>query len=372
LEARLAVMEQRLASMAAENQVLREQVKRDGDALEGLNARLAAPTSADAQRASAVTFAGKENRFAVGGLAQVFGEAGGTPDARFAGIGDRFQLRRLRINLAGAFAQDVAFKIETDFGNASIAANSGSRGQLTDAFVSWNRFPAWRMQAGQFKTPFGYDQLVADANTLFVERSLPNDRLTVGRQVGAMVCGNLFGKALGYSFGVFNGTGVNTAANDNSKFMQAGRLTGVLLAPGAARGGLRWTAGTNFFNTVDRGSFSGRRTGLGFDTQVSGRLGEAGFEWLRNDLHPVTGRAAAAEGWSSYGAWRLAERWQAVLRFDSFDANGSQPGAVTREWTVGTTYFLLGDDLKFTVNYLLGDQAGARDGRLIGRVQVVF
>ena len=54
---------------------------------------------------------------------------------------------------------------------------------IADAFVAWTKYEAANLQLGQFKTPFGYDQLVPDAKTLFVERTLANDRLTVGRRV---------------------------------------------------------------------------------------------------------------------------------------------------------------------------------------------
>jgi len=372
-DARFADFERRLAELADENRQLRQTVTAASAAI----AQLSASSAADLRQAApvpAVTFAGKEARLTVGGVAQVFGETGGAPDARYAGIGDRFQLRRLRVSFAGAFAEDMAFKVETDFGNAAIAGNSSYRGQLTDAFVAWTKYPAFRLQTGQFKTPFGCEQLVADPKTLFVERTLANDRLTVGRQIGAMATGELFGKVVNYSLGLFNGTGVNAGANDNSKFMTAGRVATTVYDGKRGASPVRLTVATDFFNTVDKGTFTGRRTGYGADAQLLAGPGEFGFEWLRNDSHPVAGLPVRSGGWSAYNAWSVSKQWQLLLRFDDYDSNTDRPNTTTREWTYGVTYSLKGDDLKLSLNYLRGEQPAPAPsaGRLIGRVQVVF
>jgi len=376
-EERFAAFERRLSELAEENRALREQAAADRALLAQLAGRSAAQTAADAPAVApvpAVTFAGKEARLTVGGVAQVFGETGGAPDARYTGMGDRFQLRRLRVSFAGAFAEDVCFKVETDFGNAAIAGNTGYRGQLTDAFVAWTKFSALRLQAGQFKTPFGYEQLVSDPKTLFVERTLANDRLTVGRQIGTMASGELFGRTLTYSLGLFNGTGVNTGVNDNSKFLTAGRVAATIYDGKRGPQPVRWTVATNFFNTVDQGAFTGRRIGYGADTQLIAGPVELGGEWLRNACHPVVGLPTTANGWSAFSAWSFITPWQALLRFDHYDSNPARPNATTREWTYGVTYFLRGDDLKLSLNYVLGEPPAPAPsaGRLLGRVQVVF
>lgn len=376
IDARFAALEQRLAALADENRALRQQVAADGASLAQLAAR-AANADAPAKPAApvpAVTFAGKQAKLSIGGLIQILGETGGAPDARYTGIGDRFQLRRLRLSFAGNFAEDMSFKVETDFGNAAIAANSGYRGQLVDAFVTWTKYPAAKIQVGQFKAPFGYEQLVSDPKTLFVERTLTNDRLTVGRQIGAMATGDLAGKRLNYSLGLFNGTGVNTGANDNSKFMTSGRLAATVFDGKRGAQTVRWTVGSAFFTTADKGAFTGRRTGYGLDTQLTAGPVEVGAEWLRNENHPVTGQAVTAAGWSGYGAWTFAKQWQAVARFEDYDSNTARPNTTTREWTWGFNYLLKGDDLKFSLNYVRGDQPtpAPAAGRLLGRVQVVF
>jgi len=59
------------------------------------------------------------------------------------------------------FAEDFSFKLESDFGNNSLAAKTGLSGQLTDAYISWTKIPAASLRLGQFKTPFGYEAAAA-------------------------------------------------------------------------------------------------------------------------------------------------------------------------------------------------------------------
>lgn len=358
IEARLAALERQVETLTVENRALREIV--------GVGSEKSAPVL--------VRPDGKETKISLGGLMHVHGEAGGAPDARYAGIKDRFMLRRMRVALGGAFAENMQFKFESDFGNAAVTGKTGASGQITDAVITWNRYPAFNLKGGQFKTPFGFEQLVADSKTTFVERSLANDRLTVGRQIGVAACGDIFGPALGYTFGVFNGSGTNNGSNDNGKYMTSGRLTSTIYSATRDTQAVRWTVASNFFNTVDQGAFTGRRTGYGLDSQFN--WGPAFFvaEWLRNDAHPVVGRPVSSDGWYLYSGWSFNRWWQGVVRYEVYDANVALANVTTREWTLGFNYFIKGDDLKLSVNYQLGRQPSPlpQAGRLLSRMQLAF
>jgi phosphate-selective porin OprO/OprP len=89
----------------------------------------------------------------------------------------------------------------------------------------------------------------------------------------------------------------------------------------------------------------------------------------------VSGSDTEAEGWSILGSWQLVPKTlQAVLRYETYDPNRALSGDDTHLWTIGANYFIKGDDLKLSVNYLLGDPAGplSDQGRLLGRFQVIF
>ena len=315
--------------------------------------------------------AGKETRLSVGGYVQANAEFGRAPDSRFTGIFNRVLLRRARLTLKGSFAEGFEFTLQPDFGNNSIAGVSGYRAQLADMFLAWTKYDAANIQVGQFKTPFGYEQLLADTKVLTTERSLPNDSLTVSRQIGVGLSGSFLGKRLAYSVGAFNGNGVNNGANDNDQFMYAGRLSAVMLtAPG-----VRLTSGVNGFWTRDTSTVTTRRTGSGVDTQLTLGPTDWAVEYLRVLQNRVTGADINGRGWSAQGAWFFVPKtWQALVRYETYDANTVLPANVSTNWVYGLTWCFNGNDLKLTFNYTVGNPAGPlqHEGRISTRLQVVF
>lgn len=373
---RIAALERRFEELSAENRALREQLA----ALQQPRPAPAQPSTIQpaAQPAKLppvyVAAAGKEQKVTLGGFMHLNGEAGGTPDARWNGLRDRVLLRRARLNVSGTFKDDVAFKLEGDFGANSISSRSGISAQLTDAYVDWTPHPAAGVRVGQFKSPFGYEQLLADTRTAMVERTLANDRMTLGRQVGVGLQGKLAESRVSYSTALFNGTGTNTSVNDNDNFLWAGRLSAALLRGDKDGFPLKASIGTNVFTTRLDGTFAGTREGLGLDAQFA--YGDAALEveWLRNESDPDAGTSITADGWSALFTLDLTTRWQAALRFETYDSNTAATATESDTWTVGATYRIRGDDLNFTLNYLIGDPPGAvdDDARLLGRLQVQF
>ena len=144
---------------------------------------------------------------------------------------DRFRLRRARIGMTGDFAEQFDFKIEGDF-EQSDGINSGRTDfSGTDIFINWHQFPAAQIKAGQYKAPFGLEQLTPDTALFIIERSLPTGAITPERQIGVELWGKPFTNIwpdqkdlLTYYGGIFNGNGRNINNNDNNNFMYVGRL----------------------------------------------------------------------------------------------------------------------------------------------------
>lgn len=314
---------------------------------------------------------GKEQKLSLGGYIQMHGEAGDAPDSRFVGINDRILLRRARMTIKGAFAENFDFTLQSDFGNNSIGGVAGYRAQLADAFVNWSKYDLANVQIGQFKTPFGYEQLVSDTKTLTVERSLPNDLLTVGRQIGLGVSGSVLEKKLTYQAGLFNGNGTNNGANDNDQFMYAGRVAAQVWSKGANR----LAVGANGYTSRDTGTFTGHRTAWGVDGQATFGRFDAAAEYLHVLSNRISGTDTTADGWSLLAAYFVVPKTlQVVARYESYDSNVKVGDTTSDNWLVGANYYLKGDDLKLSLNYVLGDPAGplSDQGRLLGRLQVIF
>jgi phosphate-selective porin len=332
--------------------------------------------------------------FQFGGMLQVQGETGDPGDARFDG-GDRIYLRRARLNGTATFPEHFTARLELELAG-TLSKTSALRAQVTDGYIEWTRYSAFSLRVGQFKTPFGYEQLYLDAQLPTIERSLGNDRLTVGRQLGLDAYGS-FG-LLSYAAGFFNGTGTNNNFNDNGNFLYAGRIaanlphgisTGVgelsagigvdgiasedSSVPLAPEFGLDSTPGSS---TLDA-TFSGRRDAIGMDGQVRAGPFELWAEYLREILEPkddIPFEKFRTNGWYVQGMWfAIPKHLQLVVKYDDFDPDDRLRRADTQTWTAGINYFIRGHSLKLQLDYLRSRLAsGDVQNKALGRIQAVF
>src|SRR5438132_2754822 len=148
---------------------------------------------------------------------------------------DRFRLRRTRINLTGDFAENFDFKVEGEFENSDGISSNRTDFSGTDIFINWHQFAEANVKVGQWKAPFGLEQLTPDPTLIIIERSLPTGAITPERQIGVQLWGKPFANIwpvgkdfLTYYAGIFNGNGRNTTVNDNNNFMYVGRLESTL------------------------------------------------------------------------------------------------------------------------------------------------
>src|SRR5450432_3769422 len=196
---------------------------------------------------------GSEYKLTLGGYIQANFEDGDVSafEGRFGttALKDRFRLRRARITLSGDFAEQFDFKIEGDLeqSDAAITAlktvntttgatttvTNSNRVEFsaTDIFINWHHIPEMNLKVGQWKAPFGLEQITSDTQIYTIERSLPTGALTPERQIGAMLWGKPLTNVLPeqkdlvtYYAGMFNGNGRNFNNNDNNEFMYVGRL----------------------------------------------------------------------------------------------------------------------------------------------------
>lgn len=354
------------------------------------------PALAGAQVAGTVKPAGREPSLTIGGLVQAQADFGDRGDARFTNDSDRYYLRRARLNASGRFLEEFDFRVELDLAG-SLGNTAGLRAQLTDGYLTWNRYPAASVRVGQFKTPFGFEQLFGDPRLITLERSLVNDRLTLSRQLGVQVAGELFEKRLSYAVGNFNGNGANNNFNDDDGFLTAGRLAGTPWQGKLFGQQASWSIGGNAFSTddanvaqssefgfdstpatADRDNiFAGERTGSGFDSQLQIGPFDLWVEHLQVEWEPTSGRPRAeieSEGWYVQASSTVVpNRFQVVLKVEDFDPRKDNANDSTRTTTAGVNWYLKGHDLKLMLDVLrvevdrLDDQTKA-----LARFQVIF
>jgi len=363
---------------------------------------------------------GSELKLLLGGFIQINFEDGDVSafEGRFGqtALKDRFRLRRARINLTGDFAENFDFKVEGDFEQSDGINSSRTDFSGTDIFVNWHQFPEAQIKVGQWKAPFGLEQLTPDTSLYLIERSLPTGAITPERQIGVQLWGKPFASIwpdqkdlVTYYAGIFNGNGRNISNNDNNNFMYVGRLEFTLfkgffgkdssLKLGADVLNSRDDAGTNISQTLNLlvnadGSLSpfvlptaDERTAWSVDAWL--KLGP--FDLIGEYLEEyVNGRTVngvpgmpdfTTNGYYITAAYYLIpKKLQAAVRWE--DLNPGQRGSDgIHSITGGLNYYIHGDDLKLMVNYIhtwsdfreanpqFGDD---QFDEVIGRVQVMF
>lgn len=347
-----------------------------------------------------------EIKLVLGGLLQTQYEAGDVSafEGRFgsAAIDDRFRLRRMRVNVTGDFAEKFEFKLEGEFASTdtaitvrnaagAIIASNSTRTNFAglDLWVNWHQFPEFQVKVGQYKAPFGFEQLSSDPKLLTAERSQVTSALTPERQIGVQVWGrpltNVFPEQkdlLTYYAGIFNGNGRNVTVNDNDEYMYAGRLEvqpwkakvsgaeawvkfgGNALSSRDAAGTVLSPAGSLRVNSD--GSLSAfavlsaaERQGYGLDVAFHWGPFDLTGEYLSESIEGRTVNGVMptfsdfrAEGYYVQGGYFIVPKiLQLVTKYEHFN-----PGQIISDnldsITGGLTYYIRGDDVKLMANYI--------------------
>ncbi len=383
--------------------------------------------------------AGPEYKLTLGGYVQANFEDGDVSafEGRFGAtaLKDRFRLRRARVTITGDFMEKFDFKVEGDFeqSDAAVTAlrsvnvatgavtttSTSNRTQFsaTDIFINYHGTPELNVKVGQWKAPFGLENLTPDTLIYTIERSLPTGAIVPERQIGAMIWGKPLATAapdykdfVTYYAGAFNGNGRNFNNNDNNEFMYVGRLElqpwkGQVMGQEASLklGGdyfhSRDEAGTNISPSLNLkvnpdGSLTSftitsadERNAFSFDAWL--KIGP--FDLISEYLEEhVDGRASGAipaipsfvtNGWYVQGSYFIVpKKLQGVLKWEALN-----PGQVANDGihslTAGLNYYVHSDNVKLMADYVhtwsdfrdANPQFGdAEFNEVLLRLQVVF
>jgi phosphate-selective porin OprO/OprP len=359
---------------------------------------LAVPALVHAQDAAPGTLklGGSESSLTIGGLIQTQFDDGDKGDSRFANDNGRFYLRRARLNATGRFTEDFDFRLEFDLSN-SLSNTTAMRAQMTDGYITWTHYSAANIRVGQFKTPFGFEQLYPDPKLITIERSLVNDRLTENRQVGAQLGGTFLDKRVSYAAGVFNGNGVNNNFNDNNGFLKVGRLSVTPWQGTVAGSTATWSVAGNGYSSKDTGLalsdlgldstpttadkdglFTGKRNAYGVDSQLICGPFELWGEYMNVRFEPdskIPAPKLTSDGFYGQASLYLVpKRFQIVVKYETFDPNDKKDADDTKTATLGANYYIRGNDLKIMVDYMRSDIPGVNDkqNKILARLQVGF
>jgi phosphate-selective porin OprO/OprP len=129
-----------------------------------------------------------------------------------------FSIPRLRFYMLGTvFKPWMRYKFEFELANLKTDATTNlNNGRLTDAYVEFAKSPYATLRAGQYKVPFGMQEMTSDTRQEFVDRSIASAKFAPARDVGLMLSGLFFGNKFGYQAAAFNGAGQNNPQDDRA------------------------------------------------------------------------------------------------------------------------------------------------------------
>ena len=286
--------------------------------------------------------------------------------------------------------KQFSYRVQNDF-----AADSGGN-SMRDVWLQWNLDDAAKLRMGQFKVPFGRQELNGDTKIQFIDRTNASDFFTYGRNRGAMFHGG-FGDAGMYAAGIFNGVstgeGINAPGVDNNMMGAAavsynfgdfgsreeegdmrkdGDLAGTIGAAVAfGQGSTSLTSG----NTTVADDFDDVRVDVDAGLRVAGFSTQAEFIYANIDYDSL-GSDSGEDFYGGYvqaGYMFVPEEMELAARFGMIDPDG---GLIDEqyEYAIVYNYFLNGHALKIqtgvaweVTNY--GDDEDITDARY--QVQLV-
>lgn len=153
------------------------------------------------------------------------GDTAGTGLGQADGTSAAFSIPRMRLYLQGTvFKPWMRYKVEIEVANLKTDATTNiNNGRITDGYFDFAKSPYATVRVGQYKVPFGLQELTPDTRQEFVDRSITNAKFAPSRDVGLMLGGQFFEKKFGYQVAVVNGGGQNNPQDDTG-FMYVARV----------------------------------------------------------------------------------------------------------------------------------------------------
>lgn len=134
------------------------------------------------------------------------------------GSPDTFLIRRARLGIEATLMDYYEFRLLPDFAGSSISKS------ITDAYLNVHYWDGLQFEAGKFKQPFSYEQLIQDRYVPVMERSMM-DQLVPQRDEGVMIHGrNLFCNRFDYAVAISNGDANTSTVDANNHKDINGRI----------------------------------------------------------------------------------------------------------------------------------------------------
>ena len=302
-----------------------------------------------------------------------------------------FRIRRAKFKLEGWFwippqvapspriQPKLSYEVQLNW--AAVSANVGAQpanvgAVLEDANIAWDPqgMGKFRVVFGQYKVPFGRQQLISSGNQQFVDRALVSDEFLRGRDIGVSIQGAVWSNKLEYRAGMFNGNGLTRPSNDNAKFQYNARLMwqpngNQVLAQRAWVSGALYSEADFESTTVplyafgvsyEHNDFHGTTTGIDLKSDavdIDGIFKFKGFfatgEYFWRTRRPETGPKFDSNGGYFQAGMMLNKRrtWEGALRYGMREVSALISNDDNTELRGGLSYYYRRHTLKFQMDF---------------------
>lgn len=135
-----------------------------------------------------------------------------------------FRIRRAKTKFEGfIYKPEIEFEVQLNWPDAN---GSPVARFMEDANIDWDisKKKVFRVRFGQFKAPYGRQQLTSSGAQQFVDRADTDARYNPGRETGIALWGTLGGNKLDWRAMVSNGNSRSQDQNDNNKYLFTSRV----------------------------------------------------------------------------------------------------------------------------------------------------
>ncbi|WP_165042105.1 porin [Dysgonomonas sp. ZJ709] len=254
---------------------------------------------------------------------------------------------------------------------------------LFEFYGEWTPVKAFGLKAGQMKTPLSMENQISltGLETVSYTRSVSNltgmagdvlvGRLTnnnAGRDIGIRVAGSTKNDLLCYALGLYQGTGINTAENNNSKDL-AGSL---IFQPikGFRIGGSAYWGEAHYTKPGDTEIGDHVRNRWVLSSEYKSDRFYARTEW-------ITGNDGGTDKEGLYGTalwYFIPKKFNTVAKVDYYNRNKDVNSEVM-DYTLAVNYYFY-KQCRLQLNYVYSDYSKDWETRntnlVLGQLQVVF
>ncbi len=272
---------------------------------------------------------------------------------------DTFRVKSAVIALNGKIKDSLLYKYEMDFARKDNVLN--------EAWIKFARIPTANLTVGQFKLPFSEEFITSSSAIDTVERSLPVTKIGQERDAGLMLDGTSMQKKLYYALGIFNGTGQNTA-EDNEQKDAAFRLVFAPFADLVETNFKAFQVGGSFTlgkQTTGDAAYDRKRIGLLLKVETQKIKFQSEYLRQTKDFDLATATDTSSSGFYGLIAYSITREgkkmwWQPVLKYETYEPDSTKASDEEAITTLGLNVFF-NDTSKLMLNYRLRDDDAGKE-----------